>query len=89
MKSGSLLKAEMGHVEIKIQLSFDGWLSNGQSCQISYFYMSYGQSCHISYFYKLMDNHATSPIFINLSISTKFVKTLVSLQSVMKQMILQ
>ena len=40
MGSGSLLKAIMGPVEVKILLSLGGWLSHGQSCHISYFYMS-------------------------------------------------
>ena len=42
MDSGSLLKAKMGPVEVKILLSLSGWLSHGQSCHISYFfYMKY------------------------------------------------
>ena len=40
MDSGSLLKAIMGPVEVKILLSLGGWLSHGQSCHISYFYMT-------------------------------------------------
>ena len=39
MDSGSLLKAIMGPVEVKILLSLGGWLSHRQSCHISYFYM--------------------------------------------------
>ena len=38
MDPGSLLKAIMGPVEVKILLSLGGWLSHGQSCHISYFY---------------------------------------------------
>jgi len=44
MDSGSLLKAIMGPVEVKILLSLGGWLSHGQSCHISYFYIYKGTS---------------------------------------------
>ena len=40
MDSSSLLKALMGPVEVLIQLSLGVWLSHGQSCRISYFYIS-------------------------------------------------
>ena len=36
-ESGVLLKDVMGHVEVFYLLSFDGWLTHGQSCHISYF----------------------------------------------------
>ena len=37
MDSGSLLKDVVGPLEVNIRLSFDGWLSNEQSCHISFF----------------------------------------------------
>ena len=49
MDSGSLLKAIMGPVEVKILLSLGGWLSHGQSCHNSYFYIS-KQKMSIQYF---------------------------------------
>ena len=40
MDPGSLLKAIMGPVEVKMLLSLGGWLSHDKSCLISYFYIS-------------------------------------------------
>ena len=44
MDSGSLLKAVIGTVEVLTLISFGGWLSKGQSCHISYFYMNIGSN---------------------------------------------
>ena len=47
--SGSLLKAIMEHVEVTILLSLGGWLSHGQSCHISYFYIKSFQKYYFIY----------------------------------------
>ena len=43
----------MGPAEVKIVLSLGGWLSHGQSCHISYFYISGYYSFTFIYMYKV------------------------------------